>query len=102
MLVAWDYSPLLYLFIYSSHNPPRPTIVSELAEIDTLPRTEVEPSVGDGDAEADAKERTLGMGRHVVGTLQHMVVVRLALPDDVVHDFLHIRAHVGVGILIDT
>lgn len=84
MLVAWVYSSLLYLFIYSSHNPPRPTIVSELAEIDALPRTEVEPSVGDGDAEADAKERTLGMGRHVVGTLQHMVVVRLVLPDDVV------------------
>lgn len=60
-------SPQLdYLSIYRSHDLSRPTIVAELAEVNALPRTEIQPAIGDGDGEAHTEEGSLGMGWHVL------------------------------------
>ncbi len=60
-------SPQLdYLSIYRSHDLSRPTIVAELAEVDALPRTKIQPVIGDGDGETHTEEGTLGMGWHVL------------------------------------
>lgn len=60
-------SPQLdYLSIYRSHDLSRPTIVAELAEINALPRTEIQPAIRDRDGEAHTEEGTLGMGWHVL------------------------------------
>ena len=96
-------SPQLdYLSIYRSHDLSRPTIVAELAEVDALPRTKIQPVIGDGDGEAHTEEGTLGMGWHVIIAFQYVVVIRLVLLDEMIHDFLHIRTHIRVGVFIDT
>lgn len=96
-------SPQLdYLSIYRSHDLSRPTIVAELAEVNALPRTEIQPAIRDRDGEAHTKEGTLGMGWHIIVTFQYVVVIRLVLLDEMIHDFLHIRTHIRVGVFIDT
>lgn len=42
------------------------SVVAELAEVDALPRTKIQPAIGDGDGEAHTEEGTLGMGWHVL------------------------------------
>ena len=60
-------SPQLdYLSIYRSHNLSGTTIVAELAEVDALPRTEIQPAIRDRDGEAHTEEGTLGMSWHVL------------------------------------
>lgn len=60
-------SPQLdYLSIYRSHDLSRPTIVAELAEVNALPRTEIQPAIRDRDGEAHTEEGSLGMGWHVL------------------------------------
>ena len=45
-------SPQLdYLSIYRSHNLSGTTIVAELAEVNALPRTEIQPAIRDRDGE---------------------------------------------------
>ena len=41
------------------------------------------------------------MSRHIVGTFKRVVVVRLSLFHQMIHYFLHITAHIRVGILVD-
>ena len=38
------------------------SVVAELAEVDALPRTKIQPAIGDGDGEAHTEEGALGMG----------------------------------------
>ena len=60
-------SPQLdYLSIYRSHNLSGTTIVAELAEVNALPRTEIQPAIRDRDGEAHTEEGTLGMSWHVL------------------------------------
>ena len=89
------------LSVDGGDNPARPAIIAELAEIDALPGAEIQASVGYGYGQAHAEQRTLGVGRHVVGPFEHVVIIRLILPYDMVHDLLHVGTHVGVGILVD-
>ena len=95
-------SPQLdYLSIYRSHNLPRTTIVTELAEVDALPRTEIQPAIRNGDGETHTEEGTLGMGWHIIIAFEYVVIIRLVLLDKMIHDFLHIRTHICFGILVD-
>ena len=87
--------------IDGSHDAAVAAVVAELAEVDALPGAEGEAAVGDGDGEAHAEERALGMGGHVVGTLHGVVIVGLSLPHEAVHDLAEVGAHVGIGILVD-
>lgn len=66
-----------------------------------MPGAEREASGGDGNGEAHAEERTFGMGGHVVESFHRVVVVGFAFAHKAVHDFAHVRAHIGVGILVD-
>ena len=75
--------------------------MTELTQIDALPGAQVQPTVRDRDGQTHAEKRTFGMGRHVVGAFQHVVIVGFSLPDQMVQDFLHVASHVGIGIFID-
>ena len=72
-----------------------------LTEIDSLPGTEVETTVGDGDGEADAAEDGLGMSWHIVGSFKGMLIVGTALWYQTVEDVFHIDTHIGVAVLVD-
>lgn len=66
-----------------------------------MPGAEREASGGDGNGEAHAEERTFGMRWHVVESFHRVVVIGFALAYEAVHDFAHVCAHIGVGILVD-
>lgn len=51
------------------------SVVTELAEVNALPSAKVEPSVGDGNVDADTGNDALGMCGHVVTSLKCMLVV---------------------------
>ena len=89
-----------YLLVDSGNNSSSPTVIAELAKINTLPCAKIQFSVGDRNGDAYAKQRTFGMRRHIVSTFQHMVVVWLVLPDDVIHNLLHIASYIRIGILV--
>lgn len=93
--------PLELIAYYGCHDFSFASIVSELAEIDALPCAEVETAFGDRYAETDATECALGMGWHIIGTFQNMVVVRFVFLNESVEYLLHIRADIGIGILVD-
>ncbi len=86
---------------HRSHHPSGSAVVAELAEVDTLPRAEVQVAVRDGDVEAHAEHAALGMRRHVVRPFERVVVVRGVLRNQVVENLLHVAPHVRVGVLVD-
>lgn len=51
------------------------TVVAELAEVDALPSSKVEPSIGDGDIDAHTGNDALGMCGHIITSLKCMLVV---------------------------
>ena len=73
-------------------------MVTELAEVNALPRAQIQTAAGDGDGQPCADEDGLGVCRHVVVALQDMLVIGLAFPDQAVEDGRQIRTHVRVGI----
>ena len=76
-------------------------MIAVFAEIDALPCAQIEAPAGDGNGEADSTDGRLGMGGHVVGPLQRVLVFRTVGGHQTVEDGLHIGAHVGVAVLID-
>lgn len=56
------------LFVDSGNNTSSPTVIAKLAQINALPCAKIQSSVGDRNGEADSKQRTFGMRRHIVGT----------------------------------
>lgn len=73
----------------------------EFTEIDALPRAQCQAAMGDGNREAYSQEGTFGMCRHIVGAFHGVQIERLVLLDHAVHDALHIRPYVRVGILVE-
>jgi len=51
------------------------SIVAELAEVDALPSSKVEPSISDRDIDAHTGNDALGMCGHIVTSLKCMLVV---------------------------
>ncbi len=51
------------------------SVIAELAEVDTLPSSKVEPSIGDGDIDAHTGNDALGMCGHIITSLKCMLVV---------------------------
>ena len=94
------FSLSLALLVYSCHDASASAVVAEFAEIDALPSAEVQSVVSDGDGEAHPKKRAFGMGGHIVGAFQNMVIISLILFYEVVHNPIHVAAHVGVVILV--
>ena len=88
------------LLVDSGNNTSSAAVIAELAQVNALPCAKIQSSVGDGNSEADTKQRAFCMRRHIVSTFKHMVVVWLVLLDDMIHNLLHIASHVWVGILI--
>ena len=72
------------LLINSRDNLALTAVVAELAQVDALPCAEVETTVGDWDGYADAKERALGMRRHVISSFHGVIVVWLPFFDHMV------------------
>ena len=76
-------------------------VVAELTEVDALPRSEVQTTVGNGDGDTDTAQSGLGVGRHIISTLQRMLVLRAVLRNQTVEDSLHIDANIRITILVD-
>ncbi len=69
------------LTIYGRYNVSWPSAVSELTEVDALPCAEVQPSVCYWNIDADAKQGTFGMCRHIVQSFKSVVIVWFSLLD---------------------
>ena len=76
-------------------------MIAKFAEVDALPRAEIEAMAGDGDGKRRADDRGLGMGRHVVVSFHRVQIIRLTLLHQAVEYAFHVDTHVGVGIFID-
>ena len=75
--------------------------IAELAEVDPLPSAKVQAAIGDGDGDADTAQRRFGVGRHIVSTLQRMLILRTILWNQSVEDSLHIDANIWITVFVD-
>ena len=75
------------------------SVVAELAEVDALPSAKVEPSVGDGNVDADTGNDALGMCGHIVRAFEDMTVVRHILRYEPVVNSFHVVPHVRIPVL---
>ena len=76
-------------------------MISELAEIDSLPGTHVESAVSDRNGKTHSEERALSMSWHVVWTFHSVLIVWLPLFHHVIQDGFHVRTHIGIVVLVD-
>ena len=58
-------------------------------------------TVGYRNGQAYAEQAALGVGGHVVGSFERVVVVRLVFFHKMVHNLFHIATDVRVGIFVD-
>lgn len=75
--------------------------IAELTEIDALPRAKVQPTTGNGDGDTDTTQRGFGVSRHIVGTLQRMLILRTVLRNQTVENRFHIHANIRIAVLVD-
>ena len=75
------------------------SVVAELAEIDALPRAEVQSPVGDGDVNAHACYDALRMSWHIVWAFKDVPVVRHILWYESVVNRLHVSSHIWIPVL---
>jgi len=75
-------------------------VVAVFAEEDTLPGAEAEAAAGDGDGEATVGERSLDVGRHVVGAFDGVVVGEV-FGGDGVEGPMEVARDVGIGVLVE-
>ena len=76
-------------------------MIAELAEIDSLPGSQIQAAIGDGNRQADSEQRAFGMSRHVIKAFHRVSVVWLSLLDHVIQDRIHIRPDIRIKILVD-
>ena len=75
--------------------------IAEFAQVDPLPRAQVDAPAADGKRESRPHERRFRMGGHVVVALVGVDVVGFAFADEAVEDRFQIGAHVGIGVLVE-
>lgn len=75
------------------------SVVTELAKIDALPSTKVEPSISDGDIDAHTGNDALGMCGHIVRAFEDMSIVRHIFRYKPIVNSLHVTSHVRVPVL---
>ena len=77
------------------------SVITELAEIDSLPCAEIQATFRDGNADTHTAEGTLCMSRHVIRTFEDMVIIRFIVFDQTIEYLFHVRAYVWICVLID-
>ena len=75
------------------------SVVAELAEVDALPSAKVEPSVGDGNVDANTGNDALGMCGHIVRAFEDVTIVRHIFRYKPVINSFHVVPHVWIPIL---
>ncbi len=77
------------------------TIIPILTEVDALPGSHIQVSVGDGNSYAYTAKSRLCMCWHIISSLQSMLVLWTILWDKTVEDGFHINTYVWIRIFID-
>ncbi len=72
-----------------------------LAQINSLPRTQIEAAGSNGNGQKTAENRCLEMSRHIVRTFRGVAVIRRVLRGKLVEVTFKISAHGGVGIFVE-
>ena len=75
-------------------------MVAMFTKIDSLPGSQKQPAVGDGDGKGISNERRLDMSRHIIWTFVRMDKVRV-FAADIIHGRLEIDSNLGIGVLVD-
>ena len=77
------------------------TIVPKLTEVDSLPGSQIQMPVGDGNSQAYTAKSRLCMCWHIISTFQSMLVLRSIFWNKTVEDGFHINPYVWIRIFID-
>ena len=77
------------------------TIVAIFTEVDTLPGSQIQMPVGDGNSQAYTTQSRLCMCWHIISTFQSMLVLRSIFWNKTVEDSFHINPYVWISIFID-
>ena len=80
--------------------PPRASAVAELAQVDSLPCTQIEVAASHGQCQGRADDYRLGVRWHVVGPLVGMQIVRGIFRNESVEYLAQVVAYIRVGILV--
>ena len=83
------------------HNTSSSAVVAELTEVDSLPRAQVQSSVGNGNRNTGSHQGRFGMGGHVVPSFQRMVVPGFPFAHQVIENLFHVAPYVRVTVLVD-
>ena len=76
-------------------------VLAVLAEIDSLPSSELEPALSYWQGERAADQDGFDVRGHVVWSLEGVLVVRSAFRDHLLEMAFQISAYIGIGILVD-
>ncbi len=98
----WVLHPKLRLSRNHGRNQSPPTpVISELAEVDALPGTKVQPSPCDWDADRTACQHRLHVSGHVVRAFQCVGHKGHVLRHEAVEEPLEVHPDRRVGVLVD-
>ena len=70
------------------------------AQVDSLPGTQVEPALSDGDRKGATQQRRLDVGRHVVGAFARMPIGK-RFRSDRLQGVFQIVGDVGIGVFVN-
>lgn len=76
-------------------------VLAMLAEVDSLPGAETEPSLPDGQGERAADHDGFDVRRHIVRPLEGVLVVGGTFRNHLLEMAFQVSAYVGIGVLID-
>lgn len=86
--------------LYRQDKRARRCLVAVFTQVDSLPRTQMQPSVSNGNAHARPHHGCFHVGRHVVGPLQR-VDVGQRFGDGMVHCRFKVDPDIGIRVLVD-
>lgn len=78
------------------------SIIAELAEIDSLPRSQIQPPACDRNRKRDTRQTTFGMTGHIVTSFICMLIITFIFRNQPIVYSFHIIPHRRIIIFIDT
>lgn len=88
----------------STHMNHHLTTVREIAvlpQIETLPGSQNEATVGDRNLLGGARDRRADMGGHIVGAFRVVDIAAAVLGDKLGEEIIQVAQHIGVGVFLD-
>jgi hypothetical protein len=99
MLIRHSFIRLFSLKSHRHHSAR--SVIPVLAQINSLPSTEVEAAGGNGNRQKITQERRFEVSRHIIRPFGSVAIVRGVLRGQVVEMVLKINPHRRIGVLVE-